>query len=33
MSFRQSTSDLLRTEAVQLSVFGIVPSISYSFRF
>ena len=33
MSFRQSTKDPLRTEAVQLSVFGVVPSISYTFRF
>ena len=33
MSFRQSTRDPLRTEAVQLSVFGIVPSISYTFHF
>jgi len=33
ISFRQSSSDLLRTEAVQLSVFGILPSISYTFKF
>jgi len=33
MSFRQSTIDPQRTEAVQLSVFGIVPSISYAYRF
>jgi hypothetical protein len=33
MSFRQATSDPLRTEAVQLSVFGIVPSVSYTFKF
>ncbi|MBC8086603.1 MAG: TonB-dependent receptor [Phycisphaerae bacterium] len=33
ISFRQSTDDVLRTEAVQLSVFGILPSISYTFKF
>lgn len=33
ISFRQSSSDVLRTEAVQLSVFGILPSISYTFKF
>ncbi len=33
MTFRQSSADPLRTEAVQLSVFGIVPSISYTRRF
>lgn len=33
MSFRQSTANPLRTEAVQLSVFGFVPSISYTRRF
>jgi hypothetical protein len=33
VSFRQSSSDVLRTEAVQLSVFGVVPSISYTFKF
>ena len=33
MSFRQSTENPLRTEAVQLSVFGFVPSISYTRRF
>jgi hypothetical protein len=33
MTFRQSTQDPRRTEAVQLSVFGIVPSISYTRRF
>jgi hypothetical protein len=33
MRFRQGEVDRLRTEAVQLSVFGIVPSISYTRRF
>lgn len=33
MTFRQSATDRLRTEAVQLSVFGIVPSISYTRKF
>jgi len=33
LSFRQAESNSLRTEAVQLSIFGIVPSISYSFKF
>ncbi len=33
MSFRQVKGNPLRTEAVQTSVFGIVPSISYTFRF
>lgn len=33
LSFRQVENTSLRTEAVQLSIFGIVPSISYSFRF
>lgn len=33
MAFRQSTANPWRTEAVQLSVFGIVPSISYTRRF
>ena len=33
LSFRQSESNSLRTEAVQLSIFGIVPSVSYSFKF
>lgn len=33
MSFRQAVSNPVRTEAVQLSVFGIVPSFSYTFRF
>ncbi|MCC6316079.1 MAG: TonB-dependent receptor [Gemmatimonadaceae bacterium] len=33
MTFRQAESDPLRTEAVQFSVFGIVPSISYTFKF
>jgi len=31
--FRSSEDDPLRSEAVQTSVFGIVPSISFSFRF
>ena len=33
ISFRQAERNSLRTEAVQLSIFGIVPSISYSFKF
>lgn len=33
MTFRQSTENPIRTEAVQFSVFGIVPSISYTFKF
>ena len=33
MSFRQAVADPVRTEAVQFSVFGIVPSISYTFKF
>ena len=33
ISFRQSERDPLVSEAVQLSVFGIVPSVSYTFRF
>lgn len=33
ISFRQSTVNVRRTEAVQLSVFGIVPSVSYTFKF
>ncbi|MBC7897317.1 MAG: TonB-dependent receptor [Cytophagaceae bacterium] len=33
MSFRQVEDDRSRTEAVQLSVFGIVPSISWTIRF
>jgi hypothetical protein len=33
ISFRQSERNPLVSEAVQLSVFGIVPSISYTFRF
>ena len=33
MSFRQSLVDPARTEALQFSVFGIVPSISYTFKF
>ncbi len=33
MSFRQSVADPTRTEAVRLSIFGVVPSISYTYRF
>lgn len=33
ISFRQSAENVQRTEAVQLSVFGIVPSVSYTFKF
>ncbi len=33
MTFRQAESDPVRTEAVRFSVFGIVPSIAYTFRF
>lgn len=33
ISFRQSAENVARTEAVQLSVFGIVPSVSYTFKF
>jgi hypothetical protein len=33
IAFRQSATDPLVSEAVQLSVFGIVPSISYTRRF
>lgn len=33
MTFRQSAENPLRTEAVQTSIFGIVPSISYTRRF
>lgn len=33
LSFRQKQQEPLVSEAVQLSVFGIVPSISYTFRF
>jgi hypothetical protein len=33
ISFRQNADNPLQTEAVQLSIFGIVPSISYTFRF
>jgi hypothetical protein len=31
--FRSAEADPLRSEAVQTSVFGIVPSVSFSFRF
>ncbi|MEP6833078.1 MAG: TonB-dependent receptor, partial [Gemmatimonas sp.] len=33
LTFRQSQNNPLISEGVQLSVFGVVPSISYSFRF
>lgn len=33
ITFRQSERDPLVAEAVQLSVFGIVPSVSYTWRF
>jgi hypothetical protein len=33
LSFRQSTRDPRVTEAVQLAVFGVVPSVSYTRRF
>jgi hypothetical protein len=33
ISFQQSESNPLQVEAVQTSIFGIVPSVSYSFRF
>lgn len=33
MSFRQREDDRSRTEAVQLSVFGVVPSLSFTWRF
>ncbi|HEX4934608.1 MAG TPA: hypothetical protein VFV33_15570, partial [Gemmatimonadaceae bacterium] len=33
IAFRQSETNPLVSEAVQLSVFGIVPSISYTRRF
>ena len=33
ISFRQSTRDVQRTEAVQLSIFGVVPSVSYTRKF
>jgi hypothetical protein len=33
MHFRQNEQAPLVSEAVQLSVFGAVPSISYTFRF
>lgn len=33
MTFRQSVADPARTEAVRLSIFGVVPSISYTYRF
>lgn len=33
IAFRQSARDPLVAEAVQVSVFGIVPSISYGYRF
>lgn len=33
ISFRQAESNPLQVEAVQTSIFGIVPSVSFSFRF
>ena len=33
MSFRQTEENPLVSEAVRLSIFGIVPSISYGFKF
>jgi len=33
MIFRQPKAEQLKTEAVQLAVFGIVPSVSYTFKF
>lgn len=33
IAFRQVENNSLQTEAVQLSIFGVVPSISYSFKF
>ena len=33
ISFRQNEDNPLHTEAVQLSIFGVVPSISYTLRF
>ncbi|MEO7358993.1 MAG: TonB-dependent receptor, partial [Gemmatimonadaceae bacterium] len=33
LSFRQLSRNSPQTEAVQLSIFGVVPSISYSFKF
>ena len=33
MSFRQTKDNPLASEAVQLSVFGVVPSISYTRHF
>ncbi|MEO7999306.1 MAG: TonB-dependent receptor [Gemmatimonadaceae bacterium] len=33
IAFRQVSQNSLQTEAVQLSIFGVVPSISYSFKF
>jgi hypothetical protein len=33
ISFRESESDPGNTEAVKLSLFGIVPSVSYNFKF
>jgi len=33
LRFRQSVSEPLKSEAVQLSVFGIVPSVSYTFKY
>ena len=33
LSFRQSARDPRLTEAVQLAIFGFVPSVSYTRRF
>jgi hypothetical protein len=33
MSFRQSEANPIKSEAVQSSLFGLVPSVSFSFRF
>lgn len=33
MTFRQNEDDPLRSEAVQSALFGLVPSVSFSFRF
>ena len=33
LRFRQRTNEPLVTEAVQTSIFGIVPSVAYAFRF
>lgn len=33
INFRQNENNMQQTEAVKLSVFGIVPSVSYNFKF